>query len=119
MQNWQGEKWGFNITERWYAGGEMQGKVDRRQQPAEPARRFASRNMDKVRAHRLSGQCADWYDIHLRHRCSLGACGHHLDVGGSYQCRNDVTQFYFKIDNSERDAPEHRQQRSQQHLVQT
>ncbi len=103
IQNWQGEKWGFNITERWYAGGDMQGRSTTANNPLALA--SGSPGAQWIRC---SSACPAAVLTANRSIATTDAppvpAVTYVDVGGSYQW-SDKTQFYFKIDNVANQIP--------------
>ena len=100
QQNWQGEKWGFTLIERWYAGGVMFGRWTSANNPlglpnGTPGLQYLTCNPGSCPAPTLQMPTVNYQRV---------PSILYLDVGGSYNW-DEKTQFYFKIDNIANQEP--------------
>jgi iron complex outermembrane recepter protein len=98
-QDWQGDSWGFNIQERWDAGGVTNGK-------------WTSANNPLGLPNGTQGlhyiTCASACPVATNQSPTINyqsvSSVMYLDVGGTYNW-SEKTQFYFHIDNISNQSP--------------
>ncbi|HEX4272240.1 MAG TPA: TonB-dependent receptor, partial [Rhizomicrobium sp.] len=99
-QDWQGDSWSFNIQERWYAGGVMNGKYTTANNPlglptGDLGLHYITCNPGSCPAPTTQSPTIDYQKV---------SSTLYLDVGGTYNW-SEKTQFYFHIDNIANQSP--------------
>ncbi len=99
-QDWQGETWGFNLQERYLAGGVMNGKWTSANNPlglanGTPGLHYLVCNPGSCPAPTLQSPSVNYQRV---------PSVLYLDIGGTYNW-NDKTQFYFHVDNVANQSP--------------
>jgi outer membrane receptor protein involved in Fe transport len=99
-QDWQGDSWSFNIQERWYAGGVMNGKWTTANNPlglptGDLGLHYLTCNPGSCPAPTTQMPTIDYQKV---------SSTLYLDVGGTYNW-SEKTQFYFHIDNIANQSP--------------